>query len=170
MSSRRLRWDVGYTGALLLCGAVWLAQQSGFATSTSEFDGERLDEQMLAQITEGENSGAYAENGAPTVILLVAEWCGYCRAQEKALKQNSIPFKKLDIEKSEAGQDIYRRIGRGGIPITIVGGSIIRGYDPRAVIGAFNRQSSPAAMDEGHSNPDNDGPDSDQDSSPGFSV
>ena len=38
------------------------------------------------------------------VLLFVTEWCGACRSLEHELSETSIPFARIDIEKSEPGR------------------------------------------------------------------
>lgn len=60
--------------------------------------------------------------------IFVADWCGHCRALEKALKDENIAYERFDIEKSDEGKREYGRLGRGGIPISRINGSkIVRG-------------------------------------------
>ena len=60
--------------------------------------------------------------------IFVADWCGYCRALEKDLKAEGIPFRKFNVETSAKGKQMWKKLG-GGVPFSRVGGKqIIRGY------------------------------------------
>lgn len=77
----------------------------------------------------------------PQVTLLLTAWCPYCQKQEEGLKKNGILYRKLDVEKTAAGRKIYQQLGGGGIPITIVGKEVIRGYDLESVIRILERET-----------------------------
>jgi glutaredoxin len=67
-------------------------------------------------------------NSKDSLEIFVADWCGHCRALEKALNDENISYRRFDIESSEIGKREYNKLGRGGIPITrINGNTIVRG-------------------------------------------
>lgn len=65
-----------------------------------------------------------------SVILLSATWCGYCEQEKAALVAAKVPFRELDVEGSDEGEDAYRAVGGHGIPVTIIGKDIVFGFDP----------------------------------------
>ena len=79
---------------------------------------------------------------APKVEVLVANWCPYCQKLEKFLKEKKIPYTRYDLERSKKGRQMYNQLGRGGIPITKIGSYIIRGYQPREILRALEREST----------------------------
>ncbi|MCA9398853.1 MAG: NrdH-like redox domain-containing protein, partial [Candidatus Omnitrophica bacterium] len=67
------------------------------------------------------------------VEIFVTSWCGYCRKLEAFLKKNRIKYKKYDIEKSAYGKKRHQELGGGGIPVTTIGDTVVRGYDPATI-------------------------------------
>ena len=68
------------------------------------------------------------------VILYATSWCGYCAKTRDLLQREGVPYVEMDIEKSSQGRAEYEALGGGGIPILNVRGTVIRGYDPQAIV------------------------------------
>lgn len=68
-------------------------------------------------------------NGKHDVVVFVAEWCGYCRRLTRWLDASGVPYRALDIEKSEAaayGQEAV--VGRfAGVPTVVIGQDVYQG-------------------------------------------
>ena len=74
------------------------------------------------------------------VVLYATQWCSYCAKTRKFFAKKHIAYKELDVENSEQGRIGYEQLGGGGIPIIVVNEStVIRGYDPGAIIKALGR-------------------------------
>ncbi|MBV6825107.1 glutaredoxin family protein [Pseudomonas sp. PD9R] len=71
------------------------------------------------------------------VVLYSTQWCGYCKLTRRFLDQRGIPYKDFDIEKDAVARKDYEALGGGGIPIIDVNGTLIRGYDPDAIMAAL---------------------------------
>ncbi|KMM85927.1 Glutaredoxin [Pseudomonas taetrolens] len=71
------------------------------------------------------------------VVLYSTEWCGYCKATRRFLDQKGIPFKEFDIEKDPAARQAYEALGGRGIPILDVNGTLIRDFNPEAILAAL---------------------------------
>lgn len=69
------------------------------------------------------------------VILYSTAWCGYCRKTRELLHSLQIPFVEKDIEKSAEGRAEYQAKGKGyrGVPLTDIGGTLVKGYVPDEV-------------------------------------
>lgn len=76
----------------------------------------------------------FAPDPDKAVTLLTTAWCGYCRAARGFLQRNGVAFTELDVEHTEAGRTLYRRVGRGGVPIIVIDGHVARGMDVEAWI------------------------------------
>jgi glutaredoxin len=70
-------------------------------------------------------------------VLYATDWCGYCKATRRFLDQKGIPFREFDIEKDAAARQAYTALGGAGIPILDVNGTLIRTYDPDAIMAAL---------------------------------
>ena len=71
------------------------------------------------------------------VVLYATDWCGYCKQTKRLLDSKGIPFKEFDIEKDAEARKAYEALGGGGIPIIAVNGTLLRGYDPDAILAAL---------------------------------
>ncbi|MGE8068919.1 glutaredoxin family protein [Pseudomonas sp. NPDC089569] len=71
------------------------------------------------------------------VVLYTTEWCGYCKLTRRFLDQKGIPYREFDIEKDAVARKAYEALGGGGIPFVDVNGTLIRGYDPDAILAAL---------------------------------
>ncbi|MBC2656784.1 glutaredoxin family protein [Pseudomonas sp. MSSRFD41] len=71
------------------------------------------------------------------VVLYATDWCGYCKATRRFLDQKGIPYREFDIEKDPSARQAYIDLGGAGIPILDVNGTLIRTYDPDAIMAAL---------------------------------
>lgn len=72
------------------------------------------------------------------VVLYATEWCGYCKKTREFFKQHNIAFVEYDIEKSPEGKAQYDQLRGSGIPLIVIRGEVMRGYDPGALARALN--------------------------------
>jgi glutaredoxin len=68
------------------------------------------------------------------VVLYATAWCGYCKKTRALLDGKNIPFHEYDIEKSQEGADQYRRLGGQGVPVLLINGEVIHGYNPARIL------------------------------------
>jgi mycoredoxin len=71
------------------------------------------------------------------VILYSTSWCPYCVKTRHFFRTANISFTEHDIEKSPDHNRKYESYGRRGVPLIIIGQSVIQGYDPKAIRGAI---------------------------------
>ncbi len=64
------------------------------------------------------------------VVLYATSWCGYCKLARDFFAQNKIPYVEYDIETSAEGKAQYQRLNGNGIPLVVIHGTVIGGYDP----------------------------------------
>lgn len=62
------------------------------------------------------------------VTIYTAEWCGVCRQAKQHFKDNNIPFRAYDVEKSPKGRRDYRKLNGTGVPIILVGKQRMNGF------------------------------------------
>lgn len=67
------------------------------------------------------------------VVLYATDWCGYCQKTRAFFKQNNIAFVEYDIEKSAEGKAQYDKLNGSGIPLVVIRGEVLRGYNPSAM-------------------------------------
>jgi len=102
----------------LLCLAVWLQINGGGLSP-------RQDPPLIL-------------TGQEKVVLYATDWCGYCAKTRRFFADNHIPYQELDVEHSELGRKEYQKLGGGGVPVIVVNDStVIRGYDPEAIVEAL---------------------------------
>ncbi len=70
--------------------------------------------------------------GDDRIVMMAAEWCGYCRKQQKAFELADVRYRVLDIDTPE-GQRAMRALGARGVPTTVIGQDVVRGYDTDAL-------------------------------------
>ena len=71
------------------------------------------------------------------IEVLVTSWCPYCQKLEKFLKEKKIRYTRYDIDDSARGKDLHLSLGGGGVPVTKIGDTVIRGFDPAAIMNAL---------------------------------
>ena len=64
------------------------------------------------------------------VVLYATSWCGYCKLARDFFSANKIPYVEYDIETSAEGKAQYQRLHGNGIPLVIIHGTVIGGYNP----------------------------------------
>lgn len=73
-----------------------------------------------------------ATTGDDRVVMLAAEWCGYCRKLRSDFDGARVAYRLLDIDTPE-GERAMRALGARAVPVTVIGQDVVRGYDTRAL-------------------------------------
>ena len=68
------------------------------------------------------------------VILYATSWCGYCKKTRELLRDNNIDYFEYDIEKSKEGNKQYKAIGGRGVPVLLINGQVVKGYNPVRIL------------------------------------
>jgi mycoredoxin len=79
---------------------------------------------------ETEVAGAYENE----VVLYATAWCGYCKKTRALLKKHGIAYTEYDIEKSAQGREEYDQLNGKGVPLLVINGKVVRGYDPNQIL------------------------------------
>jgi glutaredoxin len=77
--------------------------------------------------------------GGNTVELFQTSWCGYCKKMERFLKEKGISYVAYDIEQDTNAARTFREMGGRGVPVIRIGSTVIRGYNPDAVMSCLGR-------------------------------
>lgn len=81
------------------------------------------------------NDGLYNETSTNKKIeIFVTSWCPYCKKLLASLDANGIAYMKYDIEKDSNAHAVYKSLGGGGVPLTRIGSTTVRGNDPEAIM------------------------------------
>ena len=68
------------------------------------------------------------------VIVYSTPTCPYCNALKDFLKENKIKFENIDVSKNQkAAREIVKKSGQTGVPVTIINGKVIVGFDQAAL-------------------------------------
>lgn len=70
--------------------------------------------------------------GDERIVMLAAEWCGYCRRQQAEFERANVRYRLLDVDTPD-GDRAMQALGARGVPVTVVGQAVIRGFDPDAL-------------------------------------
>ena len=70
--------------------------------------------------------------GDDGIVMLAADWCGYCRRQQQEFARADVRYRILDVDTPE-GERALRAVGARGVPATVIGQHVVRGYDTTAL-------------------------------------
>ena len=60
--------------------------------------------------------------------------CPYCKLTKEFLKENNIKYKEIDVSADEKkAQEMIKKTGQMGVPVTEINGKIIIGFDKEAL-------------------------------------
>jgi glutaredoxin len=68
-----------------------------------------------------------------SIILYATSWCGYCKKTRELFRSRGVPFTEFDIERSAAAQAQFEKLGGQGVPVVVINGTVIHGYDRAAM-------------------------------------
>ena len=74
------------------------------------------------------------------VVLYATAWCGYCAQARSLFAEQGIVYREENIENSATARKAYEALGGRGVPVIDIRGTVIHGYDPRAIMAAAKRQ------------------------------
>ena len=104
---------------------------------------------IIAAVAIWQNWGAISNAISPSVapelsgkangevVMYSTDWCGYCKKLKGFLRESDIPFTELNIERNAVARSEYEKLGGGGIPLSLVNGKVVRGYNTRAIVDAL---------------------------------
>ena len=71
------------------------------------------------------------------VLVYSTDWCGYCKKLKNFLRKNNIPFTEYNIERNAKARREYEQLGGRGVPLSVVNGRVVSGYNTRAIVDAL---------------------------------
>lgn len=87
-----------------------------------------------------ETSSVASQNSAGAqgqVILYATDWCGYCRKTKEFFNHQGVAYVEYNIEKDAEARQEFERLGGRGVPLVVIGETVIRGYDVEAMKSAL---------------------------------
>ncbi len=78
----------------------------------------------------------YAAAHDGKAVLYATDWCGYCKKTRALLEENNIEYVEFNIEKSAEAAEQHKRLGGRGVPVLLINGEVIRGYNPSGILEA----------------------------------
>lgn len=75
--------------------------------------------------------------GKGKVTLYATDWCPYCAKTRALLEQLHVPYKEYNIETSEEGRDQYQRLAGKGVPVLLIDGEVVRGFNENNIVAAL---------------------------------
>ncbi len=72
------------------------------------------------------------------ITLYATAWCGYCAKTRDLFEKAGVAFVEFDIEKSPEGARQYEALGAQGVPISVINGEVVRGYNPTRLLKLIN--------------------------------
>lgn len=85
--------------------------------------------QLKLQTYTGPAQVGQAVGADSGVTIYTTEWCGVCKRAKAFFKQNGVPFREWDVEKTEYGAAKFRQFGGNGVPLITVGAEKMTGFD-----------------------------------------
>ena len=67
------------------------------------------------------------------VIMYATRSCGYCAKVRKFFAEHNLAYEERDVERSEQARQEFQRYGSRGVPLFVIHGKGIKGYDERAL-------------------------------------
>jgi glutaredoxin len=68
--------------------------------------------------------------GDAPVVLLSTSTCGYCRKLRADLGGWGVDYVDVDVEREDSGRRAYDLVNGRGVPILLVGDTVVHGYAP----------------------------------------
>jgi len=73
------------------------------------------------------------------VLLYATDWCPYCEKTRALLQQRQIAYQEVNIETSTEAQAQYQRLAGKGVPVLLISGEVVRGYNEKRITAALDQ-------------------------------
>lgn len=74
-----------------------------------------------------------------TAVMYSTQWCPFCQKARELFAEQGITYYEYDIEQSEEGNAQYQRLGGGGVPIILIKGEVLKGFNRATVLGLIDK-------------------------------
>ena len=85
---------------------------------------------LAACTSQADMAEVRAAIGDAPVVLLSTSTCGYCKKLRADLADWGVDYVDVDVESDRNGQRAYQLVNGRGVPILLVGDTIVHGYSP----------------------------------------
>lgn len=76
------------------------------------------------------------------VIIYTTPTCSWCKKTKEFLKSKNIKYTERDVAAGKKNQqEMFKKSGQMGVPVLDINGTIVVGYDPKAIIKAVTQKS-----------------------------
>lgn len=69
---------------------------------------------------------------AGQVTMYSTSWCGHCKNARNYFAARRIAYREIDVEKSAEAAREFKALGGDGVPLILVGGKAMSGFDPES--------------------------------------
>lgn len=77
---------------------------------------------------------APSDSAQKEVVIYTKATCPYCRDLKSFLAQKGVHYREIDVNTNpEAAREIYDQAGQEAVPITVIDGEFIVGFDPTEI-------------------------------------
>jgi len=90
-----------------------------------------------------------ADGVTPLVQIYTTKSCGYCKLLRRYLNARGIPYADYDIETNRDARLAFEAAGAQGVPLVVIGGQRIQGFNPVAIERALDAAEPPSAVSGG---------------------
>lgn len=88
-------------------------------------------------------SRAYGADSGVTIYT--TQWCGVCKRAKAFFKENGVPFREWDVEKTDYGALKFEQLGGRGVPVITIGSEKMMGFDANRFMALWKRSKEPGA-------------------------
>jgi len=72
------------------------------------------------------------------VIMYGTRTCGYCAKARALFDSKGVVFREYDINSSSEGRRQYNALRGRGVPLIVINGNVIKGYNKTKILAALN--------------------------------
>jgi glutaredoxin len=88
-----------------------------------------------------ENNDSIVHNTSDGVVIFTTPFCGICHSLMDWMDKSEIKYTEKNLEDAKTREEAEKLVGRevSSVPVTIIGGEIIEGFDRKAILKAIGR-------------------------------
>lgn len=100
---------------------------------------------LKGDYTEGDYA-AYFPDSSTKVVLYGTETCPYCAKARDYLRGRGVAFADYDVTRSPQAKQAFNKLEGKGVPLIIIGGRRIDGFNEKAYDAALKEAGLPAGV------------------------